>query len=691
MPNPSGRSGRTGPYGLSPLRARVTPLILALGLALGMAAPASHAAPAETIQLNFVNAEIQSVIKTVGEHTGKNFILDPRVTGNVTIVSPSPVPRADLYPIFLSVLRSNGFAAVEQNGFVRIVPETDAKIAGSPTGREALAAKGDRIVTYVFQLQNESAVQLVTTLRPLVSPNNFIAAYPGNNAIVITDYAENVRRIQRIIQSVDQPSGGETQLFKLKYAQANDVVSLLARVVPELAPNPATPGALPRANVAVDTRTNSLIVRSDGGSILQRIRKLVADLDQPTNAVTTQVVYLKNADAIKVAETLRALLAANQSAAPSSTPAAAGSGTGAPAAGGATASSPAATPSLIQAFKETNSLVIAAPEPTFRNLKEVIDKLDARRAQVYIEALVAEVSGSVASELGIQWQGLSGLGNDGTRLIGGTNFNTSASGPTGASQGNIITAASQGVAGLGNLGPGLNLGVINGTIRVPGTNGTVELLNLGLLVKALETDGKANILSVPSTMTLDNEEASITVGQNIPVATGSYTVQSGGVQSPFQTIERKDIGLKLKVRPTIAEGGTVKLIISQEVSSLAGTATASREPILNKRSIDSTVLVEDGAVVVLGGLMQDDASGGVDKVPFLGDLPLIGNAFKYQNRKSIKTNLMVFIRPKVLRDGAATTTFSSERYDFIRNQQGATVATESPVLNVPGGPQLPAK
>jgi general secretion pathway protein D len=666
---------------------------LTFAAALTVAASAVLAAPAgETIQLNFVNAEIQSVIKTVGEHTGKNFILDPRVTGNVTIVSPSPVPRADLYPIFLSVLRSNGFAAVEQNGFVRIVPETDAKIAGNPTGREALAAKGDRIVTYVFTLAHESAVQLATTLRPLVSPNNFIAAYPGNNSIVITDYAENIKRIARIIQSVDQPSGGETQVFKLKYGQANDIANLLARVVPEMSPNPATPGALPRANVAVDSRTNSLIVRADGGSTLQRIRKLVSDLDTQTSATMTQVIYLKNADATRVAETLRALLSASATQASSSAPAAAApasAGTGS--ASTAASSNTAPTSSHIQAFKETNSLVITAPEPIFRNLKEVIDKLDARRAQVYIEALVAEVSGSVASELGIQWQGLSGLNNNGTRVIGGTNFNTSTTGPTGGSQGNIVTATTQGVAGLGNLGPGLNVGIVNGTIRIPGTNGTVELLNLGLLVKALETDGKANILSVPSTMTLDNEEASITVGQNIPVATGSYTVQSGGVQSPFQTIERKDIGLKLKVRPTISEAGTVKLVISQEVSSLAGTSGGSREPILNKRSIDSTVLVEDGAVVVLGGLMQDDASGGIDKVPFFGDLPIIGNAFKYQNRKNIKTNLMVFIRPKVLRDGSSTTTFSSERYEFIRNQQGAAIAADAPILNVPAGPQLPTR
>jgi general secretion pathway protein D len=630
----------------------------------------------ERITLNFVNADIQSVIKTVGEHTGKNFILDPRVTGNVTIVSPTPVPRADLYPIFLSTLRSNGFAAVEQNGFVRIVPEPDAKTAASPSGAAALAAKGDRIVTYVFSLQHESAAQLVTTLRPLVAANNYIAAYPSGNAIIITDYAENVKRIQRIIESVDQPTGGETQVIRMQHAQAADIAALLARVVPELGTNPATPGALPRAQVAVDARTNSLIVRSDGGSVMQRVKKLAAQLDQPAGATQSQVVYLKNADATQVAETLRALMA-GQAAAP--VPVAPAAGT--PAAAAVTAAPAASPPSMIQAFKETNSLIIAAPEAVTRNLLAVIQKLDTRRAQVYIEALIAEVTGETAAELGIQWQGLSGLGNSNTNVVGGTNFSTSTT------AGANILSASQNITGVG---PGLNIGVVNGTVRIPGTN--LDILNLGVLAKALETHGRGNILSVPGTLTLDNQEANITVGQNIPVVTGSYTVQSSGVSSPFQTIERRDVGLKLKVKPQIAEGGTIKLSIAQEVSSLAGTTSgASRDVILNKRAIESTVLVEDGSIIVLGGLMQDDTGNSTDQVPLLGDLPLIGQAFRYNTRKRSKTNLMVFIRPFVLKDAAASKQFSDERYEYIRSSQQAAQPAAHPVLPDTSATVLPGR
>ncbi len=628
----------------------------------------------DNVSLSFVNADIPSVVKTIGGHTGKTFIIDPRVTGTMNIISQNPVSKEIAYQILLSALRVHGFAAIEERGVVKIVPEADAKTSGTVIDRSTQIA-GDRIITQVFTLQNESAAQLATVLRPLVAPNNFIGAYPGSNVLVIADYASNVNRIAKIISSIDVPTSADLQVIKLQYASAVDVANLLKTLMPETSPNPINPGAPAKLLLGVEPRTNSLIVRAETPQLVARIKTLVAGLDIPTAAGgNIHVVYLRNAEAVKVAETLRGLLSGSSGAsapvpAPTTTGTTPGTSTGA-------ASSPIS--SSIQAYASTNSLVIVASDHVYNAMRTVIDKLDARRAQVYVEALVVEVSASVQSEFGIQWQDLSGINRGGSQIIGGTNF--------GGAGTNIIGAAGN----ISSVNAGLNIGIVRGRINIPGVG---EVLNLGALARALEADQKGNVLSTPNILTLDNEEGKIVAGQNVPFVTGSFTQTSTGSTNPFQTVERRDIGLTLKVTPQVAEGGTVKLKVFLEVSSVVPTSTAvkSVDLITNKRSVENTVLVDDGQMVVIGGLILDDSKNNDSKVPLLGDIPFIGNLFKYQTKNRDKTNLMVFLRPYVLRDGKAANQLTGERYDYIRNEQGAVLRdNESSLLQPTGGPQLPA-
>ena len=641
--------------------------MVAASLLLAGMGPPVRAAEEEKITVNFVNADIQSVIKTVGQHTGKFFILDPRVTGTVNIVSDKPVSKDLLYQILLSTLRVQGYAAVEEGGYVKIVPEAEAKTSAGPVGEAATHIPGDRIVTQVFILQNENATQLVPVLRPLVTANNFIAAYPNNNAIVITDYAENVRRIQRIIESIDRPSGAEVQIIRLQNASAIDIAQMLQRVVAETSVPQNTPGASPKAAIAVDSRTNSLVVRADHPQVMARIKALALGLDTPGAASgNIYVVFLRNAEAARIADTLRGLLSGSESSR-STTTTTTPSGGVATQTNASTSSAPSLTPavapsSIIQAYPPTNSIIITATEPVYRSLRTVIDSLDQRRQQVYVEALIVEVSTGLAAEFGVQWQGARNVGG-GETAFGGTNFSTSATGAIGA---NILGAMNNPTT----LGTGLNLGLIHGSITIPGTN--LEVANLQLLARALEGNSGANVLSTPNVLTLDNEEAKIIVGQNVPFVTGSYTPVSGSATNPFQTIERKDIGLTLRVTPQVSEAGAVKLKIFQEVSNVTRdkALVQSADIITNKRSLESTVLVDDGQIVVLGGLIQDDQQASLDKVPFLGDIPIIGSLFKYETRNRKRTNLMVFLRPVVLKDDKAAASLTADRYEYIRGLQG---------------------
>ena len=649
-------------------------LVLALGLV------GARAASEEPVTLNFVNAEIDAVIKAVGEITGRNFLIDPKVKGTISIISNQPVARTLVYPTLLSALRLQGFAAVEGEGMVKIVPEAEARLH-APAGKPA--ARGDSLVTKVYTLKNESAAQMVGVLRPLIPANNPINAFPGTNSLVVTDYADNIKRLEQIIDAVDRPSNGEPVLLTLKYASAADLATTLAKVFAENGPAGAAIDPAQRVTIVPELRSNSLILRSDNPAKVARVKALAAELDTPTRAgANVRIIYLSNAEAQRVAQTLRGVLTGSGDA--PAAPAAAVAGT-ATAASASIAASPASAGSsfstggvTIHADTASNALIIAAPEAIYNNLRAVVEKLDVRRAQIHVEALVVEVTSDKAAEFGIQWQTLDTLsGSSGTRAIGGTNFGARGSGQ------NIVDIAGN----IGAAGQGLNIGVVRGQVTLPGI-GTIA--NLGVLARALETQASANILSTPSLLTLDNEEAKIVIGQNVPFITGQYA-QSGSTTTPtpFQTIERRDVGLTLRVRPQVTEGGTVRLAIYQEVSNVLDKSNAAGV-ITNKRSLESTVLVDDGQVVVLGGLIQDSFIDADDKVPLLGDAPLIGSLFRYETRKRSKTNLMVFLRPQVLRSAAAGQGVTADRYDLLLGEQKKLESEQRFFWKEEGKPQLPA-
>jgi general secretion pathway protein D len=636
----------------------------------------------EPVTLNFSNAEIEAVARAMAGISGVNVVVDPRVKGTLTLLSERPVSRSVAMNQFLAALRLQGYTLVESAGLYKVVPEADAKLqSGAVTVSDGAPASptGNQISTQIFKLNFESANNLVAVLRPLISPNNTINANPGNNSLVITDYADNLRRLGRIIAAMDVSNASEVEVLALKHALAVDLAPLVLRLLESSGAAGAPAGQADssfKTTLIAEPRSNTLILRAANPARVALVKSLVEKLDQPAAAGPNgaagniYVVYLKNADATKLAVTLRAALSGMPT-----TPSATAGGV-AVAAGAAMAS--AAQPSTggqIQADPATNSLIITAPEPQYRQLRAVIDKLDARRAQVFVESMIAEVRADKAAEFGIQWQGALGKSGDGVVGLLGSNFGTGGK--------NIINAAAQIATGVGVAGPGkgLNFGAAQQT------NG---IYVLGFLANFLESSGSGNVLSTPNLLTLDNEEAKITIGQNVPFVTGQFTSAGSGTSgtvNPFQTIERKDVGLTLKVKPQISENGTVKLAIYQEVSSVASESVNG--PTTNKRTIETNVLVEDGAVVVLGGLLQDDYNGSQEKVPGLGDLPIFGNLFKSEARKRTKTNLMVFLRPVVVRDGQATDRLSLDRYDLMRSGLKEAQPVQSSLLPVNESAQLP--
>ncbi len=647
----------------------------------------------EPVTLNFNNAEIDAVAKTLATLSGHNVVVDPRVKGTINLTSNVPVAPSQALRLFAAQLRTQGFALVESAGLYLVVPEADAKLQSGGVSAGTVPTSNGQIVTQIFQLNHENANNLVPILRPLISPNNTVNVNPGTNALVITDYADNLQRLGRIIAALDVANATGVEVIALKHALATDVVPMLQRLLDSgaasgAAPAPGQSDTALKTTVMAEARSNSLIVRAANAARMALARSLIVQLDQPAasgpNAASgnIHVVYLKNADATKLAATLRAALSAQSGPGSSNTPVTTtsmpnnpgASASGANASFGATGGQ-VSTGGQIQADPSTNSLIITAPEPQYRQLRAVIDKLDARRAQVFVESLIAEVSAEKAAEFGVQWQGpVGGKGDTNIGLLG-TNFRVGGA--------NLIALAAQGASG--NVAPstGLNVGVAHNT------NGTYVL---GFLARFLQTTGDGNVLSTPNLLTLDNEEAKIVIGQNVPFVTGQYTNNNtnSGAVNPFQTIERKDVGLTLRVKPQISENGTVKLQIYQEVSRLDPASILSPTGLItNKRSIESSVLVEDGAIVVLGGLLQDDYGNSQERVPGLSDVPFFGNLFRAESRSRKKTNLMVFLRPVVVRDGAATGELSLDRYEQMRGVQ--TQAQPGASLGMPamGAPILP--
>ena len=652
----------------------------------------------EPITLNFANAEIEAVARTMATLIGRSIVVDPRVRGTMNLVTERPISPQAAYAQFLAMLRLSGFTVVDAGGLLKVVPEADAKLQAGPVSVDR-APSGNQMVTQIFRLNYESANNLVPILRPLISPNNTINISPGSNALVITDYADNLTRLARIIAALDTANATDVEAIPLRHATASDLAPLVARLAEASATGPtigpAAPGGGESGRVAVvaEPRANALLVRAPNAARLNLVRQLIERLDQPgaqSPGGNIHVVYLKNAEATRLAVSLRAALASQVAAT-----AATGAGAPGPAVtgGGASMASavnaaglspataaiqPAAPPNTggqIQADPATNALIITASEPLYRQLRAVIDQLDTRRAQVFVESLIVEVNTDRAAELGVQWQEVIGRAGNSTLGVIGTNFTVGGA--------NIFSVAAGAATGQTLPSPGGNLGVVRNL------NGTYAL---SALARFIETQAGGNVLSTPNLLTLDNEEAKIVIGQNVPFVTGQYTSNntSGATVNPFQTIERKDVGLTLRVRPQISENGTVKMQIFQEVSSVqAGSINSASGLITNKRSIESNVAVDNGSIVVLGGLLQDEYAGNEQKLPGLGDLPLIGRLFKSETRSRKKTNLMVFLRPVVVRDNASSESLALDRYDLMRVQQVNAQPTPSSVLPINASAVMP--
>ncbi|CUI06637.1 General secretion pathway protein D [Janthinobacterium sp. CG23_2] len=677
----------------SPALRRIAAGVLLCCAVAGAPSPAL-AAPEESAALNFVGADIESVIKAVGHYTGMTFIIDPRVKGTLTVTSEKPVTKAQAFGLLTSALRLQGYAVVTGDGYAKVVPEAEAKLQSSPTqvGVGGSGVKGDQIATQIFHLSHESAANLTAVLRPLISPNNSIMANPGNNSLVITDYADNLRRLAKIVAALDSPVAADLDVIPVRHAIASDLATMVNKLM-----EPSAGGDSGRISVVADPRTNAVVLRAPSQARANLAKSLIAKLDQPTaEAGNVHVVYLKNADATKLAQTLRAVVSSDSSSLAQQQQ---GTSGGSVASGGGASNSSmnsnnqnsgagnsmaqqsqtsgggsgGSGAGFIQADASTNTLIITAPDAVYRNLRAVIDQLDVRRAQVYIESLIVEVNADNAAEFGVQWLGLSGTESSNYR-VGAIQHSTIAK------DNNLLALASKGVAAT--PGAGLTIGLFK---QVAGE------LGLGALAHAMQNTGNVNILSTPNMLTLDNELSTIKVGQNVPIITGSFTTNTGGGAggNPFQTIERKDVGLTLKVRPQISEGGTIKMAIYHETSNVADNSAAG--VITNVRIIENNVIADDGQIIVLGGLIKDDTSEGEDRVRGLADIPVLGNLFKYRKRSRNKTNLMVFLRPVIVRSKEDSNAIASDRYDYMRSAGQATGGPKDGIVMPDyGTPVLPS-
>ena len=676
------------------------------------------------VSLNFVDADIEGVIKAVGEAIGKNILVDPRVKGTLSLTSDKPLNHTEALATLTAALRLQGYALVEGPGFYRVVPEADAKLQGGRVtvdasgagGATESAPVGDQIITQVFRLKYESANNLVPVLRPLIAPNNTITAYPANNTLVITDYSSNLRRIAHIVAAIDAPVMGDVDVIPIQHGLAIDIAAIINRMSDSAGAN-ADP--LIRTVAIPEPRTNSILLKAATVTRANQIKSLIAKLDTPTTqAGNIWVVPLKNAEAVKLAKTLRGIVSGETSsnassdtqplntsasgggASPSGSSGTSGStmgssmgsssasssgsgssGAAAPfgsaggssggtggntrtySAGGSGGSIPAG---MIQADATTNSIIITANEQVYRNLRAVIDRLDARRAQIYVESMIVEVSSNKADEFGVQLQGL--LGGGATQTFAGTNFNA-------GTPGSNIVALSPQAGSLLNLGAAANIATL-GVVPSAGTNIAVlhsfnGVMGLSALARAVSNISGVNVLSTPNLLTLDNEEASIVIADNIPIVAGQYA-QTGvtGTINPFTTVNRQDVGLTLRIKPQISEGGLVRLQIYQESSAVdASTVNNINGPNYTKRALESNVLVEDGQVVALGGLLSDNYADSMEKTPFLGDLPFIGALFRYETKTRVKTNLMLFLRPYVVRTAEQSDALTNDRYGLMKEMR----------------------
>ena len=709
-------------------RPRFAPLALAALLAI---APVAHSQDSDPpmprtrskapVTLNFVNADIEAVSRAIGTMLDRQIVVDPRVKGQITVTSEKAQPPQEAWRSYLAALRGMGFTVVENAGLLKVVPEAEAKLQAGTVSIGQPTARGDQILTQIFRLNHENPNNLVAVLRPLISANNTINANPANGTLIITDYADNLQRLAKIIAALDQPAASEVEVIPVQHALAADLAPLLQRLTESTGGGPNVPGAAAAqaaaTQIVVEPRSNSLIVRTANPVRMNAVKSLVEKLDKPIPgggpAGNIWVVYLKNADAVKLAEVLRAAIASGTAStsgssgtgssfssgtsatrtaptspasqmSPTGSTSSSASGMSAAATTPVAASASPSTGGQIQADPATNSLIISAPEPVYRQMRQVIDQLDTRRAQVYVETLIVKVDATKAAEFGFQWQSLLGNTNTDSKVVGvaGTNF---------GSVGNIIDLSlSGGSTSTGSttttttpsalVGNGLNIGVFR---KIAG------FYTLGALARFLETNTGANVLSTPNLVALDNEEAKIVIGSNVPFTTGSFTNTGtgNGAVNPFQTIERKDVGITLRIKSQIGEGGTVRMTIFQENSSLRDRVSQ----ITDKSSIETTVVVDDGSMMVLGGLLKDEYSDSDNAVPVLGSIPVIGNLFKNEGRSRTKSNLMLFLRPVVIRSPQQAEQMMVDRYDAIRAVQQNIQRDPTTLVPVDGNLVLPER
>jgi len=609
----------------------------------------------QTITPNYKDADLRQIVEAVGEVTGKNFLLDPRVDAKVTMLSSTPMSPDAFYEAFLSILEVHGYIAVPSEDLIKILPDASARQYPGLLSTEA--AGGDDIVTQVIQVQNVGAAQLVPILRPLIPQYGHLAAHPGSNMLIISDRAANVTRMVAIIRRIDQSNDEDIDVVPLNHASASEIV----RVLTSLTQAPRTDGMPVTTSLVADPRTNSVLIGGDRSERL-RLRALIAHLDTPLeDGGDTQVRYLRYADAEELSGKLQQHFTAQAAAAGG--------------AGGAQGSAPGGVGQVsVWADTRTNALVINAPPKMMRSLMQIVDRLDIRRAQVLVEAIIVEVIADRVSELGVTWA-VDGSGSN--SIVGVTNFSGAGT--------NVIDLASL-IGGGGDtptdpsglIGEGFTTGI--GRISETGTS-------FAAILNALEGNADTNIISTPTLVTTDNEEASINVGQEVPFVTGSFA-NTGGQQgvNPFQTINREQIGTKLTITPQINEGDAILLKIQQEISSISESAAAgAADLITNERTIDTTVIIEDGGILVLGGLIEDTLRENTQQVPVLGRIPLLGALFRNRSVNKVKTNLMVFIRPRILRDGSQATLETGAKYNYIREiQRGGSVpqmpGAERPVI-----------
>jgi general secretion pathway protein D len=620
---------------------RVKALLLPVLLSVCIASPAL----ADEITLNLKDADIRALISTVSKFTGKNFIIDPRVKAKVTVISANTLTPEAVYEVFLSVLQVHGYAAVPTGSVIKIVPEVNAKQGPLPLSGKNDTFPDDELITKIIRLDHVPASQLVPILRPLVPQQGHLAAYNPTNTLIITDHAGNIQRLLKIIAGVDRPDSDELEIIPLKHASASELV----RILNSLNAGAAAKDATNKIKLAADDRTNSILVTGDRSSRL-KIRATITYLDTPLEdgGGNTHVIYLKYAKAENLVTILTGLKEQANNAVASKVKAAPVK---------VTSGSVISQNAIIQGDEETNALIITADPNTVKNLKAVIRQLDIRRAQVLVEAIIAEITTNNNKEVGV------GIAVDGTTRDSGalpagiSNF---------AGVGDLLTAVVSGTAPT-TLPSGLSFGL-------GGDNGSG--IRYGALLRALQTDQNTNILSTPNIVTLDNEEAELIVGQNLPFVTGSFTgTGSTNPNNPFQTIERQDVGLTLKVTPQINEGDTVQMVIEQEVSSVI-PGTIEQGIATRKRSIKTSVLVDDGGILILGGLIADEVSDTESKVPLLGDIPVIGFLFRTQNTTKSKQNLMVFLRPTILRDHKDAAFVTNEKYSHLRGVESGAYNEE---------------